>query len=58
MKQEILKLIVTVKDVTGKNRWTDLVNLLRPIVPMQPPWVEDADALRSFYNQNKKLLVL
>lgn len=56
MKQEILKLIVAVKDVTGKSRWTDLVNVLNPILPTQVKWVADGDALRSFYNQNKKLL--
>ncbi len=58
VKQEILKLIVAVKDVTGKNHWTELANLLNPILPRQIKWAADGDALRSFYNQNKKLLVL
>jgi len=58
VKREVLELIARVRDVLGEYRWADLVNLLRPIVPGPRAWVEDAGALRSFYCQNKKMIVL
>jgi hypothetical protein len=58
VKRKVLELVTRVNDVLGKYRWRDLVDLLRPIVPNEPAWVNDADALRRFYRQNKHLLVL
>lgn len=57
VKREVLELVTRVRDVLGKYCWPQIVNLLRPIVA-ERAWILDADALGSFYRQNKKLLVL
>ena len=52
VKREVLELIVKIKDVTGEHCWTELSNLLQPILG-DVPFVASAESLRVFYKQNE-----
>ena len=51
VKEEILKLIITTKDITGEFCWTELSNLLYPV--FSKPLAASAENLKTFYRQNK-----
>jgi hypothetical protein len=51
VKEEIVKLIITVKDITGEFCWAELSNLLYPV--FSKPLAASAENLKTFYRQNK-----